>query len=252
MKVIQRARSVQLTVKDLSKLTPETKGQASEVFKIESQEGNHTVTKFFKKEDSMDMDTVKKKGKHDTSSDADVLKGMGISQEGIDAAKYMISCLIKMENIVDNGYVRHISIVASATVYDYKDARVFDAESGEMVVHYMDDELAQRIENLNSDMVRYVLVDLLKEEEIKAFIQRLDKMKEGIQKARKEHPERFLKSEDEWMSSHMIKSTAGEMFKDDPETLEAILLYEDDRAKFEETYQDKADQKSYFMTKRVL
>ena len=54
------------------------------------------------------------------------------------------------------------------------------------------------------------------------------------------------------MSSHMIKSTAGEMFKDDPETLEAILLYEDDRAKFEETYQDKADQKSYFMTKGDL
>ena len=43
----------------------------------------------------MDMDTVKKKGKHDTSSDAGVLKGMGISQEGIDAAKYMISCLIE-------------------------------------------------------------------------------------------------------------------------------------------------------------
>ena len=156
--------------------------------------------------------------------------------------------------------------VLSATVGDYKDARVFDVESGEMVVPYMDDELAQRIENLDSEVVRYVLADLLKEEEIQAFIQRLDKMKEGIQKARKEHPDRFLKGDkawtlmeegkpsverelltgynnaliqmdpSTWKKKEMVLSTASEMYKDDPKTLEAIRLFYEDQEAFEKDY----------------
>ena len=60
--VIQKGRSVQITVKDFSKLQSPGGGQASEIVKIESKEGGLDVAKYFKKEDSLDMDLVKEKG----------------------------------------------------------------------------------------------------------------------------------------------------------------------------------------------
>ena len=60
--VVQKARSVQITVKDFSKLQSPGGGQASEIVKIESKEGGLDVAKYFKKEDSLDMDLVKEKG----------------------------------------------------------------------------------------------------------------------------------------------------------------------------------------------
>ena len=419
MSVIQRARSVQLTVEDLSKLAPEKKGQASEVFKIESGEGDQKTIQYFKKEDSIDVDAVNAKGeragyefalqqtlekypnlsakdkkslqKLNEDSRVSELSKKDFSDEGIEAATYLINRMLQLNKTVVKGYVKHIGIVdeggtanmtrrnvatsriadllglgklvaksrtveihdeatgktirgnlmdqaegeeygkikdklknseiasgfmrdltnlqvldalcgqvdrntgnmlyktdngklsgvqaidndasfgtntdvLSATVGDYKDARVFDVESGEMVVPYMDDELAQRIENLDSEVVRYVLADLLKEEEIQAFIQRLDKMKEGIQKARKEHPDRFLKGDkawtlmeegkpsverelltgynnaliqmdpSTWKKKEMVLSTASEMYKDDPKTLEAIRLFYEDQEAFEKDY----------------
>lgn len=53
--VLSRSRTRKLTVDDLSELEKASGGRASEVLKIESQEGDHTVTKYFKKEESIDV-----------------------------------------------------------------------------------------------------------------------------------------------------------------------------------------------------
>ena len=429
MSVLQKARSVQVTVEDLSKLTPEKKGQASEVFKIESQEGNHTVTKYFKKEDSLDMDAVKMKGKragyefalqqtleqypnlsakdkkslqklNENSGNSDLSK-KDFSDEGIVAGKYLLNRMGRLNDTVISGLMKELGIVdeggmanmtrrnvatsriakllglehlvansETVEIYDKatgrtirgnlmdqakgvenesvrdklknnqitsgfmrdlmnlqvldtlcgqvdrnvgnmlysingegeeakvsgiqgidndaafgtntdvmsatdgvrSDARVVDAESGEMVVPYMDDELAQRILDLKSEVVEYVLKDLLKEDEIQSFILRLDTMQKGITKARKDHPDRFLKGDDAWIlmeegkpsverellidynnaviqmdpdtwrKKELVLSTASEIYKDDPKTLEAIRLFYEDKEAFEKDY-DKDERK---------
>lgn len=87
---------------------------------------------------------------------------------------------------------------ASAIHQGRKDYRIFDPNNGEMVIPYMDKALADRIEKLDSSVVRYVLRDLLKEAEIEAAVQRLENMKAGIIRAKKVSPERFLENEAQW------------------------------------------------------
>lgn len=86
-----------------------------------------------------------------------------------------------------------------------KDARVFDFRDGEieMVLPYMDKALADRIEQLDSSVLRYALSDLLKEAEIEAAVQRLENMKAGIAHAKKTSPERFLENETDWTTEVM-------------------------------------------------
>ena len=432
--VLGGARTVQLTVKDFSQLGPPGGGQASEVFKIETQGADGSVTKYFKKEDSLDMDLVKEKGakapryiamqdtlqkypglaeeeiekiqKLQSGSKDALIEGLKLSEEGTKAAKYYIRRWKQLDtNIVhlmqplgieDEGGMANMSrrnvatsriagllglgnLVAkseTAEIYDEatgktirgnlmdqaegeenekitdklmnneitpgfmrdimnlqvldmlcgqvdrhtgnmlyktdgkgkvsgiqgidndaafgtntdavsakdgerKDARVFDAETNEMEIPYMDDELATRIEKLDSDVVKYVLRDLLKEAEIDAAIRRLEVMKAGIQKARKDYPERFLKGEESWTlikkaeeqpkenqpsvqqdlinqykyvmfqsnmdarkNSQLVVQTASEMFEDDPETVEAICLLEMDPEAFKEAYTED-EQKQY-------
>ena len=114
--------------------------------------------------------------------------------------------------------------------------------------------------------------DLLKEDEIQSFILRLDTMQKGITKARKDHPDRFLKGDDAWTlmeegkpsverellidynnaviqmdpdtwrKKELVLSTASEIYKDDPKTLEAIRLFYEDKEAFEKDY-DKDERK---------
>ena len=93
------------------------------------------------------------------------------------------------------------------------DRRVYDPESGEMVLPYMDAALAERIQSLDGEVVRYALQDLLTEREISAAIRRLEMMKTAIAKARAAEeadpnaPHRFL-NDDEWTDEtarHMME-----------------------------------------------
>lgn len=90
---------------------------------------------------------------------------------------------------------------ASAKARSRKDARVFDPKSLEMVIPFMDAKLARRIEELDEQMLKYVLYDLLTEAEVKAALQRLKLLKDGIRKAKEEQREgRFLENEEDWMA----------------------------------------------------
>ena len=93
--------------------------------------------------------------------------------------------------------------VVSVEHVQRSDRRVYDPDSGKMVLPYMDDALAQRISALDEAAVRYALQDLLRDVEIDAAIQRLKLMKAAIADARQEQandpnaPRRFLQ-DDEW------------------------------------------------------
>ena len=166
--------------------------------------------------------------------------------------------------------------VASAKNPYRKDLRVFDPETLEMIIPFMDDGLATRIAQLTSSTIRYVLKDLLTDEEIEATGRRLDLLQKGIKKARDEHSDRFLKEEKDWtvginnqdpnkekdpnkktveekmldsyddnfansdpdsdVNKERIKKMAAEKFKDDPKIVSGINLFYDDENKFFEKY----------------
>ena len=71
------------------------------------------------------------------------------------------------------------------------DREVF-SDDGEMTMPYMDKNMAERIESVDPEMIRFALKDLLKDKEIEAVVNRLNKTKAGIRKNRAERPERFL------------------------------------------------------------
>ena len=418
--VFQKARSVQLTVANYSKLGSAEGGAASDTIKIELQEGDGAVTKYFKKEDSFNLEIIKEKGddaphyfalqdtlqKYPNLSAKDKkllqelshngsLKNKKFSEAGLLAAEYCkkrteqvkntIDCLIKSlgimeeggmanmsrrnvatsriaellglenlvaksrtvdildqatgqtirgnlmdqaegkeyskvenaitENKIDPGFIRDLTNlqvldilcgqvdrhrnnmlyktddqgtvigvqgidndgafgtntdVASAKNPYRKDLRVFDPETLEMIIPFMDDGLATRIEQLDSATIRYVLKDLLTDEEIEATGKRLDLLQKGIKKARDEHSDRFLKEEKDWtvginnqdpnkktveeemldsyddnvanadpdsdVGKERIKKMAAEKFKDDPKIVSGINLFYDDDNKFFEKY----------------
>lgn len=113
------------------------------------------------------------------------------------------------------------AVSSSKANSDRKDARVFDL-SGEMIIPYMDAELAERIENLDEAVVRYVLSDLLKKEEIDKTIFRLNVMKKGIQQAKVEHEERFLKKEEDW--TLMERNQAQTKSDQNKKSVEEVLM----------------------------
>ena len=355
--VLGKARSVRLTVDDFSKLESPTSGQASEIVKLSSQEGNHDGVKYFKKEDSLDLDVVKDKGdqahrviaeeetrkrfpklskkdmqafrRFDEDSDQRDVDRMNFSQEVKPAAYYYVQRLKQLYvninellvplGIADEGGIANMSRrnvatsrvaellgvgdlvarsrsaeiydkatgktirgnlmdqaegvgrnkvgdklkkgeysagfmrdmmnlqvldmlcgqvdrhtgnlmfrtdektgkvfgiqgidndgafgtgvdAASAKEYNRKDARVFDPNSLEMVIPFMDAKLARRIEELDEQMLKYVLYDLLTEPEVEAAMKRLKLLKNGIRKAKEEQLKgRFLENEKDWIAAN--------------------------------------------------
>ena len=77
-------------------------------------------------------------------------------------------------------------------------AGVFDTSGEEMMIPYMDAGLADRIIQLDGKMLRYVLIDLLKEEEIDMAIKRLEGLQKGIKNVREKEAFRFLEKDDDW------------------------------------------------------
>ena len=434
--VLGKARSVQLTVDDFSKLKAPGSGQASDVVMLPFEEGEQSTTKYFKQEDSINMDVVKEKGKdappylalqetlkkypklsekdqklfkelNEMSTPKEISKKK-FTKEGALAANYYVRRWSQLKNtieslmgplgIVDEGGMANttrrnvatsriaellglgnlvaksqtVDILDKATgqtirgnlmdqakgkgyddVHDAfadnritsglvrdaanlqvldmlcgqvdrhagnmmyitekqndvevvtgiqgidndgafgtntdvvsakdgfrKDQRVFDPKTFEMIIPYMDDEVAERIKNLDRGVVTYVLKDLLTDKEIQATLNRLDILKTGILKAQSddEGKKRFLKTEKEWtigrkdpkekdskeesveekfLNSYndfdskgilgaykkedrvqLYKKKAEEMFAGDQETIDAIVLYEENRKKFDEKYKD--------------
>jgi len=86
--------------------------------------------------------------------------------------------------------------VVHAAYENRHDRRVYN-EAGDMVLPYMDAALAERIEALSPEMVRYALKDLLRESEIEAAVARLQKMQGAIARARENTPEKLLQ-DDQW------------------------------------------------------
>ena len=66
------------------------------------------------------------------------------------------------------------------------------SDDGGMTIPYMDKSMAERVETVDPEMIRFALKDLLKDKEIEAVVNRLNKTKAGIRKNRAERPERFL------------------------------------------------------------
>ncbi len=87
--------------------------------------------------------------------------------------------------------------VSSAKMGSRHDRGIYDMDTGEMTIPYMDKNLAERILQIQPDMFRFALQDLLKQEEIEAVIKRLDRTKTAILKAKQTEPNRLLK-DDEW------------------------------------------------------
>ena len=75
-------------------------------------------------------------------------------------------------------------------------AAIYD-KNGNMSIPFMDKNLAQRIELLDPETIRFALKDLLTDDEINATIRRLDKTRKAIEKQRMEDPSRLLE-DDEW------------------------------------------------------
>lgn len=86
--------------------------------------------------------------------------------------------------------------VTSAKLGDRHDRAVYDTETGEMILPYMDKNLAERIIQIEPEMITFALKDLLKDDEIKGVIKRLNYTKAAINKTLKEQPERFLEDKD--------------------------------------------------------
>ena len=70
-------------------------------------------------------------------------------------------------------------------------------KNGNMSIPFMDKNLAQRIELLDPETIRFALKDLLTDDEINATIRRLDKTRNAIERQRMEDPSRLLE-DDEW------------------------------------------------------
>ena len=87
--------------------------------------------------------------------------------------------------------------VTSSEDGERHDRAVYDIDSGELVLPYMDRELAARIQQLEPDMLRFALKDLLKDEEIEAAVKRLGHTKAAVDKTEREQPERLL-ADDQW------------------------------------------------------
>ncbi len=185
--------------------------------------------------------------------------------------------VIGVQGIDNDGAFGTNTDVASAKNPYRKDLRVFDPETLEMIIPFMDDGLATRIEQLDSATIRYVLKDLLTDEEIEATGKRLDLLQKGIKKARDEHSDRFLKEEKDWtvginnqdpnkktveegmldsyddnlansdpdsdVGKERWKKMITEKFKDDPEFLEGMLLYFDDFERYLKDYSDEQRKK---------
>lgn len=75
-------------------------------------------------------------------------------------------------------------------------AAIYD-KNGNMSIPFMDKNLAQRIELLDPETIRFALKDLLTDDEINATIRRLDKTRNAIERQRMEDPSRLLE-DDEW------------------------------------------------------
>lgn len=75
-------------------------------------------------------------------------------------------------------------------------AAIYD-KNGNMSIPFMDKNLAQRIELLDPETIRFALKDLLTDDEINATIGRLDKTRNAIERQRMEDPSRLLE-DDEW------------------------------------------------------
>ena len=99
---------------------------------------------------------------------------------------------------IDNDGAFGLNIDASSVSKGGKDARIFDVNGEEMFIPYMDAHLADRIMQLDGKMLRYALMDLLKEEEINAAIKRLEIMQKGIKNIREKEAFRFLENEEDW------------------------------------------------------
>ena len=87
--------------------------------------------------------------------------------------------------------------VTSSEDGERHDRAVYDIDSGELVLPYMDRGLAARIQQLEPDMLRFALKDLLKDEEIEAAVKRLGHTKAAVDKTEREQPERLL-ADDQW------------------------------------------------------
>ena len=87
--------------------------------------------------------------------------------------------------------------VSSSKDASRSDRAIYDMDTGEMTLPYMDENLAERILQLEPDMFRFALQDLLKHEEIEAVIKRLDRTKAAIRKTKQTQPNRLLK-DNEW------------------------------------------------------
>lgn len=115
------------------------------------------------------------------------------------------------------------------------DRRVYNPESGELVLPYMDAALAERILALDGEVVRYALQDLLTQAEIAAAIRRLTLMKAAITTAKQaeeadpDAPRRFLQ-DDEW-----TEETAQRMVNDviDLEATSKLKEYKYDNDKIQ-------------------
>ncbi len=75
---------------------------------------------------------------------------------------------------------------------------VVNRESEEIEMPFIDEKIAERIETLEPSAFKYILKDLISDDEINACIVRFNKIKEAIKKTRNTHPEKFLENEDDW------------------------------------------------------
>ena len=165
----------------------------------------------------------------------------------------------------DASFGTNTDAVAATVDLNRKDRRVFDARTGEMLVPYMDKQLADRIEAIDSSMIKYILSDLLREAEVNAAIRRFEVMKKGVTEAKRQHPERFLEHVEDWKmetvgeeifadyeakNQKMVDMMAGasEYFEDDPngDVAEYKRLFEDPVNDFIMRYTDPQKFKSKY------
>lgn len=107
----------------------------------------------------------------------------------------MVSGLMGIDN--DGSFGLNLDTV-SVRDASRRDGRIFDQSTGEMVIPFMDDGMANRILNLDRELVRFALADLLTPDEVDTACLRLENMKLGIRRAKEKTPERFLTTEDAW------------------------------------------------------
>ncbi len=117
-------------------------------------------------------------------------------------------------------------------------AAIYD-KNGNMSIPFMDKNLAQRIERIDPEMIRFALKDLLKDDEIDATIDRLNKTREAIARQRMEDPSRLLE-DDEWNDD-----TAQRMIDDSWEKT-GMFFSTDSKAESDRIIDDTLLQRNYF------